>query len=463
MIIWEDEVKDTMLLCCIALVTLLLCLSCSSSTKPEAQTVATPEISPASGTYSVPQLIAISCATEDALIYYSLDGSDPTEASHFYTEPFTLAASATLKARAYKEGYFSSTITTADFAINLITVSTPTLDPPEGYYQEMQTVTAHCATEGATLHYTLDGSEPNISSPIYSAPLYLIETTMLGVKAFKDGCLPSATAFALYDIDLMPPMQMILVPSGMMIMGDTHGEGYNEDQYPTHPVYMPSFYMGKYEVMQSQYRAIMGVLLDTAYGEGDNYPVYGINWYAAIKFCNLLSLRDGYTPVYSISGTTDTSAWGAVPLVSNPTWDAVICDWTANGYRLPSEAEWEFAARGATTNPDYTYSGSFVFSEVGWCMNMPGNYAHEVGQKVPNGLGIYDMSGNAYEWCWDWYWHYSSATQTNPHGPNTGSYRIMRSGAWDSPFFKCSVFYRSNSSPHLLPQGVGLRVCRNAS
>jgi len=458
-------VKHIVLPLCMGIVALLMCLSCSNSTKPELLSVALPEILPAPGTYSTPQLITISCSTEGASIYYSVDGSDPNEDSVPYTVPLTISESATIKARAYKPNYQCSAISSGEYSINLITVGTPTFDQCEGCYQDTLMVTVSCATEGATIRYTLDGSEPTAGSTPYEAPLTITQSTLLGVRAFKDGCIPSVAVYALYDIDLTPPMEMVMVPEGAVEMGDTKGEGYNDDQYPVHTIHISSFFMGKYEVKQSQYRALMGSIPNSSYGEGNNYPVYNVNWYTAIKYCNLLSLRDGYTPVYSISGTTNTSVWGEVPLTNNLIWNSVVCDWNANGYRLPTEAEWEYAARGASSSPDYTYSGSNNTMEVGWCMSIPGNYAHEVGLKAPNSLGIYDMSGNVFELCWDWYWRYSPLVQYNPHGPNNAvlvTSRIIRSGAWDSPLSYCSVCYRSTISPHMRIQSVGFRVCRNA-
>lgn len=456
------DVKNSIVLVTIGLIAMLMCLSCSKPTNPEILTVANPEIQPGAGSFSVPQLITISCATSGASIYYSIDGDDPDQESLLYIEPFILVASCTVKMKAFKEGYVSSAVVSGIYAINLETVSTPSFDLLEGSYNGVQSVSILCETEEATIRYTTDGSAPNENSTIYTAPLMISETTILGARAYKTDCLPSQAFYALYSIDLTPPLEMLLIPAGSVTMGDTRGEGYNNDQYPTHTIHLNSFYLGKYELLQSQYQALIGSIPDSSYGEGTYYPVYGLSWYAAIKFCNVLSIRDGYTPVYSISGTTNPNVWGNVPLISNPDWNAAVCDWNASGYRLPSEAEWEYAARGATMNPDYIYSGSHSYGTVAWCMANPVNSSHEVGQKAPNSLGLYDMSGNVYEWCWDWYGNYPSSAQYNPHGPLNGSYRIMRSGAWDSPFFRCSVFYRSNSSPYLVPQGLGLRLCRTA-
>lgn len=454
--------KSNSLVCLLGVIALLLSFGCTT-TIPEILSVADPEIMPTDGDYSIPQLVAITCLTPGASIYYSVNGEEPGLESTLYTEPFTLSTSCVVKARAFKDGYIPSAVVSRDYSINLETVSPPVFSHPEGTYNSIQTISITCATADAIIRYTTDGTAPNESSALYTTALILSATTVLGARAYKENCIPSSTVYASYNIDLVPPLEMILVPSGTVTMGDTRGEGYNDDQYPTHTINMSSFYLSKYELLQSQYAAVVGSIPDDSYGVGDYYPVYGLSWYEAIRFCNLLSLRDGYTPVYSISGTTNPAVWGDVPTINSPTWNAVVCDWNANGYRLPSEAEWEYAARGATMTPDYIYSGASSYGTVAWCMANPVNAAHEVGQKAPNGLGFYDMSGNTYEWCWDWYGNYPGAPQHNPHGPTIGSYRIMRGGAWSSPFFNCSVFYRSKSNPHLVPQGLGLRLCRLAN
>lgn len=259
---------------------------------------------------------------------------------------------------------------------------------------------------------------------------------------------------------------LIQVPGGSFIMGDTRG-GLTYYEQPIHTVVLNPFYLSKYPVTQAEYTAVMGSHPAFSYGAGDSYPVYGLRWYSALQYCNLRSINEGLSPVYTISGSTNPADWGAVPTdyntVYNAPWDAVICNWTANGYRLPTEAEWEYASRGAANNPDHLYSGSDDLNAVGWYLSNSGNSSHPVGSKSPNALGIYDMSGNLYEWCWDWWgqYYYSSSPSDNPKGPLSGLARAKRGGYWGADVNFCRVARRSSFDPYRTAHYIGFRVCRS--
>jgi formylglycine-generating enzyme required for sulfatase activity len=207
------------------------------------------------------------------------------------------------------------------------------------------------------------------------------------------------------------PANMALVEGGTFTMGSPENEwGRMEHESPQHQVMVSSFYMGIYEVTQKEYQEVMGRRPD-AYYRGDNLPV-SCGWYDAIEYCNKLSIKEGLTPCYRGSG------------------DNIICDWSVNGYRLPTEAEWEYAAKGGKKGLlTYIYSGSNRPEAVAWYRRDYDKIELQtVGTKQPNDLGIYDLSGNATEWCWDWYGDYTSVSQTNPRGPSTGSCRVTRGG-----------------------------------
>jgi uncharacterized repeat protein (TIGR02543 family) len=259
--------------------------------------------------------------------------------------------------------------------------------------------------------------------------------------------------------------EMVYVPGGSFQMGTTSGGESNER--PVHTVTLSGFYMGKYEVTQAQYQAVIGSLpssltsTSNTYGKGDNYPVYYVSWYDALVFCNRLSITEGLTPAYLISGSTDPSAWGTVPTSSNSTWDAVTIVGGSTGYRLPTEAQWEYAAKGGNGSPgNYTYSGSNTIGDVAWYNGNSGSRTHEVGTKTPNGLGLYDMSGNVHEWYWDWYGSYSSAAQTDPTGPSSGSQRMVRGGSWADAGIYVRSTYRGPLYPSHRADNVGFRLVR---
>ena len=222
-------------------------------------------------------------------------------------------------------------------------------------------------------------------------------------------------------------------------MGSNDGDS---DEKPVHQVTVSSFLIGKYEVTQAEWKEVMG--LNPSYWKGDNLPVENVSWYDAVDYCNKRSLKEGLTPCYSGSG------------------NSIICNWGANGYRLPTEAEWEYAARGGKHSKGYKYSGSNDIGSVAWYDGNAGNKTHEVGTKAANELGLHDMSGNVWEWCWDWYdsGYYAKSPGSDPRGAGSGSYRELRGGSWIYDDLDGRVANRSNYYPVIRYGNGGLRLAR---
>jgi len=247
-----------------------------------------------------------------------------------------------------------------------------------------------------------------------------------------------------------PPMPENFV----LVEGGTFNNG-------TSDVTVSSFYIDKYELTQAGYQAVMGTDPASGYGNGDNYPVYYVSWFNAIEYCNRRSMQDGLSPCYSYSTYgTNLANWPVGWNTNNANHTNVSCNWSANGYRLPTEMEWMFAARGGNQSQGYTYSGSNDINAVAWYRSNSGNTTHIVGTKAPNELGIFDMSGNVWEWCWDIYGAYPSGAQTDPHGANNGSYRVLHSGSWTNYNTDCSVSYRLRVDATGSTKDIGFRVIR---
>jgi len=238
------------------------------------------------------------------------------------------------------------------------------------------------------------------------------------------------------------PQNMVYVEGGTFLMGSANGYANG----PVHEVTVSSFYMGKYEVTQAEYQSVMGS--NPSHFNGNNRPVENVIWYDAVEYCNRLSKKEGLTPCYSGRG------------------ENITCNWNANGYRLPTEAEWEYAARGGINKDDYKYSGSNDIDEVAWYGKNSGKMTHDVGTKKANSLGIYDMSGNVWEWCWDWHDHfyYSKSPRNNPTGSDLlgcFNWRVFRGGGWFNLSEGCTVFCRNSYYPDSPDFGCGFRVVRS--
>jgi formylglycine-generating enzyme required for sulfatase activity len=287
--------------------------------------------------------------------------------------------------------------------------------------------------------------------------------------------------------DPSPPSGMALIPAGSFTMGATTNMGheYSSDEVPQHTVYVSAFYMDRYEVTKALWDEVKswnggnGYSYDYAgSGKAADHPVHTINWFDMVKWCNARSQKEGLTPCYyTDAGLTAIYRTGQV---------APYVKWNANGYRLPTEAEWEKAARGGTSGhrfpwsdtdtiqhsrANYYSSSSFAYDTSPTRGYHPtfatGGYPYTspVGYFAPNGYGLYDMAGNVWEWCWDWYdgtWYSNAgATQRDTRGP-TGplSDRVLRGGGWDFNAVNSRCATRVYVTPSSASNYIGFRCVR---
>lgn len=260
-----------------------------------------------------------------------------------------------------------------------------------------------------------------------------------------------------------PFASMVAVVGGTFQMGSTTGVS---NELPVHSVTVSTFNIDKTEITYIEWTDVRNWGLSHGYPDlatgsnnsalSGNNPVLAVSWYDAVKWCNARSEKEGLTPAYYTDNTLATVyRTGKLDLAV----DAV--KWAANGHRLPTEAEWEFAARSGTKAQGSIYSGSNAVDSVAWYSSNSGNSSHPVSMKSPNQLGIFDMSGNAVEWCWDWQGTYSSTAQSDPKGPTTASqWRIYRGGAFSWPASGCTVSWRSYNGPSIGNPDNGFRCVR---
>ena len=277
---------------------------------------------------------------------------------------------------------------------------------------------------------------------------------------------------------------MVLIPAGEFIMGACTNVGQESisDAEPQHTVYISAFYLDKYEVTSNLWTEVYTWATGKGYsfgsnwrGEAANHPVRSTDWYDAIAWCNARSQRDGFTPCY-------TNADGTVYTNSADNSFGGGCNWSANGYRLPTEAEWEKAARGGLANHRFPWGDANTIQHARANYNADSGYSYDtspttgyhplagetnprtmaVGSFAPNGYGLYDMAGNIIEWCWDWYdvAYYPGSPETDPRGPATGAGRVLRGGSWDYFSYYARVANRCSGNPLSVGYDYGFRCAR---
>lgn len=253
---------------------------------------------------------------------------------------------------------------------------------------------------------------------------------------------------------------LVLIHGGTFTMGSPPTESRRGDDEVQHRVTVGDFFMARYEVTQEEYQRLVGTN-PSAFTDA-TLPVENVSWFDAVEYCNARSRAEGLSPVYTVAGT-------------EVTWNR-----KANGYRLPTEAEWEYACRAGTTTPFYTpkyvsaeeanYYGTYPYTVEEHYFNQseletpPGPYRQRtvpVGSFDPNPWGLYDMHGNVREWCWDRYGPYGTQAQWDPVGPTTGMFRMTRGGGWNDFAKHLRSAYRSPAMPSGTTDNIGFRLVRN--
>jgi formylglycine-generating enzyme required for sulfatase activity len=273
------------------------------------------------------------------------------------------------------------------------------------------------------------------------------------------------------------------IPQGAFTMGNSMTADTDITTSPIRVVTLDAFYMGKYEVTKAEWDEVRTWGLNNGYtdlaagsGKANNHPVQSIAWYQMVKWCNARSEKEGLTPVYYTNDAQTT-----IYKTGNVNVTNAQVNWSANGYRLPTEAEWEKAARGGLSGKrfpwgdtishsqaNYYANSSYSYDSSGSVNNFHPTYAtgsipytSPIGAFAANGYGLYDMVGNVFEWCWDWHGTYASGSQTNPRGSTSGSFRVYRGGGWGGNADSSRVAARTAATPNATNTAVGFRVVRN--
>jgi len=261
-------------------------------------------------------------------------------------------------------------------------------------------------------------------------------------------------------------------------MGSPDNEPWrNSDEGPQHMVTLSGFLMSEYEITQGMYETVMGKnpskfkkLVAGESGTPNKLPVDSVNWFDILVFCNKLSMMEGLTPAYRIpafNNSTDPADWGTVPTKNDQSimaWETVEMVSGSNGYRLPTEAQWEYACRAGTNTLWYNGNDEKKLDDIAWFLDNSNKQTHKVGLKAPNAWGLYDMIGNVFEWCWDWYGSkcYTSAAVFEPTGIEPSAYgkeKVLRGGTFGSTDKYTRSAYRSHNYVPGYTE-IGFRVVR---
>jgi formylglycine-generating enzyme required for sulfatase activity len=355
------------------------------------------------------------------------------------------AATLTVKATSTVETTKSGTATVAVIAVTGVTLSPATASAVTGGTKTFSATVSGANSPAQSVTWSVSGGKTGTT---------ISDGGVLTVAANESAGILTVRATSTVDTTRSGTVIVTIfvgIQGGTFTMGSPETEvSRYSNEGPQHQVTVISFYMGKYEVTQKEWVEIMGS--NPSGFKGDNLPVERVSWYSVIDYCNKRSVKEGLTPAYTVNGT-------------DVTWNK-----SANGYRLPTEAEWEYACRAGTTTP-FNTGNNITTSQANYNGNNPyngnatGTYQAKtvaVGSFAPNLWGLYDMHGNVYEYCWDWYGAYSTSSQSDPTGASSGERRVARGGSW----FSYGMFIRSAWRNLYLPSDsnadVGFRLVRSS-
>jgi len=266
----------------------------------------------------------------------------------------------------------------------------------------------------------------------------------VNVRPIEPAVTPTPTPAPVQPAPAAVSNELVRIQGGTFTMGSPANEsGRRDNEGPQRQVTVSSFMMSRYEITQREYQEVMGTNPSSFTGDL-NRPVERVSWFDAVEYCNRRSQREGLTPAYTISGSGNNRT---------VTWNR-----NTNGYRLPTEAEWEYACRAGTTTAYNT--GANISNNTGWLSANSGGTTRPVGQLPANAWGLYDMHGNVWEWCWDWYGNYPAGAQSDPTGASSGSHRVIRGGSRLGSAADVRSAYRGNHIPTSPLTSIGFRVVR---